>query len=91
MTTTHNVEPVVLIAEFTGGYDQRTGSNLERLLTVTETEAGAFRVVISGPSPISANFRFVELSNEVHDAATFAFIRSLFPTLTNLKVRVGSL
>jgi hypothetical protein len=85
-------ETVVFVAEFTADNpDQRAGSGLGRLLSVSVTEAGDYRVTISAPSPVSANLPFVELSNEVHNAATYDFIRSLFPTLKNLVVRVGSL
>ena len=86
-------ENTVLVAEFNAEhYDPRAGSNSARLLTVTTTETGEFRVFIEAPSPVSASLPFVVLSEDVISAAMYTDI--VLPAIKQIKglvVRKGSL
>lgn len=92
MTNNNFREPIVLVVEFRGDYDQRAGSNTERLFSVSVTVEGSYRVKIEAPSPVSANLGFVTLSDEVLPAEAYnALIRPMVSRLANAVVRLGSL
>jgi hypothetical protein len=85
-------EPVVLVVEFSVmEYDART-KNTARVLSVSVTEAGAYRVEIQAEAAGGGNCRFVTLSDEVMPANVYeTVIRAMIAGLTGATIRVGTI